>query len=88
MMKTKTIFMTKIWIPYLIEERKMRIERTVYFIITKKRPIEFHAGDGEMTDEFADAEVYKFLDEAQNELNEFDEPNKFVIIQGTLGCEV
>ena len=66
----------------------MRIEKTVYYIVTKDRPIEFHAGNGQMRDNFADAEAYQYMDEAEEELETFDEPEKFEIIKGTVGIEV
>ena len=67
----------------------MRIERTIYFIITKNRPIEFYAGDGEFTENFGEGVLYfDFLDEAEDELNDFDEPEKYEIISGTVGVDV
>lgn len=66
----------------------MRIERTVYFITTKDRPVFFHGGDGYLTDDFAEAEIYNFMDEAESEIEEMDAPDSYEIVKGTIGCEV
>lgn len=66
----------------------MRVERTVYFIVSKENPIEFHVGDGSMSEDFADAAQYNFKDVAEQELSYFDEPEKFTIIDGTVGINI
>ena len=66
----------------------MRIERTVYFIVTKNRPIEFYAGDGEFTENFREGVYFEFPDEAEDELNDFDESEKYEIISGNVGVDV
>lgn len=66
----------------------MRVEKTIYFIVSKKRPIEFYAGDGEFTENFGEGVYFDFPDEAEDELNDFDEPEKYEILRGTIGVDV
>ena len=65
----------------------MKLEKEVYFIITKSRPIRFHMGDGNMEGEFEDAEIYLSKEEAENELSEFDEPENFETLKGMIEAE-
>ena len=60
----------------------MFVDRTIYFIVSKERPIMFHAGNGELSDDFAEAFQYESYERAYLDLDTFDEPDKFEVIKG------
>ena len=57
----------------------MRISRKVFYIRTKDSPIEFHAGNGTMSDLFEDVEIYPDEYMAKDELSKFDTDREYVI---------
>lgn len=66
----------------------MKLERDIYFIVTKGRPTKFHMGDGNMEGDYEDAEMYLKKSVAENVLSTFDEPQDFEIISGTMKVEI
>ena len=66
----------------------MLLVREVYFIMTKERPIEFHMGNGNMGCDFTDAEQYITKEQAEKELSEFDEPENYEILKGSVSTEI
>ena len=52
-----------------------------YMIISNDYPIQFHAGDGCMSDYFEEALLYKSEEGANSELSTFDEPEIFRIVE-------
>lgn len=62
----------------------MRTARTIYFIISKSHPIEFHIGGGDMSECFKEAKIYEDYYDADREISFFDEPNDYMIITGKI----
>lgn len=57
----------------------MRINSKVYYIYKPQRPIQFHAGDGALTEEISNIELYGSREQAEDKLRCFDEPHYFDI---------
>ena len=59
-----------------------------YYIRTKDNPIEIHCGNGNMSDNPTDVELYSSVEEAEIELNKFDEKERFCIGKGKIQLEI
>lgn len=66
----------------------MRVCMDIYFIRTKKSPVEVHCGSGNMSEDITDIKWYDFEDDAMEELKKFDEPDEFCIGKGEVRIEI
>ena len=66
----------------------MRIVRTIYFIVSKNKPIEFYAGRGEMSEYFRDAKIFDDQFSAEDELLLFDDPDDYEILMGKIEVKI
>lgn len=65
----------------------MIINTKKYMIVSNDYPIQFHAGDGCMSDFFEEALFYKSEEGANTELLTFDEPEIFSILEVNITYE-
>lgn len=62
----------------------MHVKTEKYIIASRDAPIEFYCGDGEITDDISEAEIYHSVERAKIDLSKFDESDEYVIMQGQL----
>ena len=65
----------------------MIIKTKKYMIVSNDYPIQFHAGDGCMSDFFEEVLFYKSKEHANSELSTFDEPENFSILEVNITYE-
>lgn len=65
----------------------MIINAKKYIIVSNDYPIQFHAGDGCMSDFFEEALFYKSKEGVNGELSTFDEPENFSILEVNITYE-
>lgn len=66
----------------------MIVCRDIYFIRTKKSPVEVYSGSGNMSEDITDIEWYDSEDDAMEELKKFDESDEFCIGKGEVKIEI
>lgn len=62
----------------------MKINRKIYFIATKNRPIRFISDYCSEIDELKDARIFNSEDEAKEELETFDDEVEFEVVEGEI----
>lgn len=66
----------------------MIIERPVYYIIWKERPIQFMTEDNSPTDYLRDACMYDSQKEAEDVIKTYDDPDEFEVIDGQIVVQI
>lgn len=59
----------------------LKILKQKYVIVTKYFPLEFDDGNGNRLDSIEDARLYNDMEDANNVLQYFDDPDEYQIIQ-------
>ncbi len=66
----------------------MKIGRTKYVLITKKRPTMFLTCTGELSEKFDEAMILESFEEVEAERAKLDEPNNFDFVPVRITVEV
>ena len=66
----------------------MIIERPVYYIIWKERPIQFMNEDDKPTDYFDEAYQYSSRKEALEVIKMYDKPDDFEVVSGQIVVQI